>query len=67
MPTTIRYLGHPAEAHSETSNVFRDRNAKIGDFALLMAWAVIMLIVAVAAPSSPEATTMDPFQLLATF
>lgn len=67
MPTTIRHLDHPAGALSETSNVSGDRNAQIGGSALLIAWAVIMLMVSVAALSRSEATTMDPFQLLSTF
>jgi hypothetical protein len=67
MPTTIRYSAHRAAALSDMSNVTRDRHAKIGNCALLIAWAVIMLIVSAVAPSSPEAITMDPLQLLATF
>jgi hypothetical protein len=63
MPTTI----YPAGIFSETSEVSRDRNSQAAGAALLIAWAIILLMVAVAAPPSPEATAMDPFQLLATF
>jgi len=63
MPTTI----YPRGTFSETSNVSRDRGLPVGAAALLIAGAIILLIVSAAAPSSPEATAMDPFQLLAMF
>jgi len=70
MPTTIptiRYSGHPTETRYQKSNAPGNRNAQFRDCALLIAWAVIMLMVSAAAHSRPEATAMTSFQLLATF
>jgi hypothetical protein len=63
MPTTI----YPAGTFSKTSNVSRDRSSEVGPIALLIAGAIIPLIVSAAAPSSPKATAVDPFLLLAMF
>ena len=67
MPTTIQHPGHPVRPFFESSNVSENHDARIGSgAALLIAWTVIMMIFSAVVPS-PEATTMDPFQLLATF
>jgi hypothetical protein len=64
MPTTV----YPAGTFlSETSNASRNRGSQVGPAALLIAWTILLLIVSVAAPSSPAATAMDPFQQLAMF
>jgi hypothetical protein len=63
MPTTI----YPAGTSSEIPDAFRDRRTPVGPAALLIAGAIILLMVSAAAPSNPEATAMDPFQLLAMF
>jgi hypothetical protein len=67
MPTTIRYPVHPARPLFKPANLSGNRNAQIGSgAALLIAWTVLMMIFSAVMPS-PEATAMDPFQLLATF
>jgi hypothetical protein len=67
MPTAIPHPGQPARLLFKSSNVSENSNAKIGSgAALLIAWTVMMMIFAAVVPS-PEPTTMDPFQLLATF
>jgi hypothetical protein len=67
MPTAIPHPGQPARLFFKSSNVSENSNAKIGSgAALLIAWTVMMMIFSAVVPS-PEPTTMDPFQLLATF